>query len=104
MTIRHYVATVHLLIELDDSVTGMGNCQASACDAISEHLRNCEPEIKDWGYARTVVPVPDPTAHPQADAKYAAPVEVEIAIDGDYNEGVFYAFLPESHRITGAEG
>lgn len=72
--IVRYIATVHLLIELDDSVPGMCNSQAAACDAVAEHLRNCQPEIKDWGYANSYHPV-------------------EVNVPDDCEEGEFLEYI-----------
>jgi hypothetical protein len=75
---RHYIATLHVLVELDDDVPGMSTCCGAACDAIAEWMREAA-EFKDWGYAR-------------ATTGWTTPVAVKIS--DDYQEGDIYDLLP----------
>lgn len=91
----YYVSTVHVVIVADRHTV--------ACDIMHSLMRESdvgESHVVDWGYANTLVPVPDRdrAGWPRGMDKVAGPVVIPLRDDSD--QGDFRKLLPDSHVIT----
>lgn len=87
MAERYYVATVHLLIKVDE----LGGL-AEACDAVAESLRPLKHSgaIEDWQYI---------SQNTEAGLRTTYPIATDIPTDVVRDEGEVFGLLEEQNRL-----